>query len=232
MNRLVALAPARYSRRSAKAVLVDRERSSIQSSWRDLLELRRDARARFSVYVRKFSDGKWELGNTCKGLVTPLQVMNAIGESADLLGTEIEYVKALPLIASLDWVTAAVIAEKMGCGIPTLPEFPSLIKQRSLRSFGRVIVGVEWGHDMHEIFLPFDRWLQVLGGDRYIKSAPYHYEGESFRAQWRFNDLQLEVIYDGEGVGWDGDLHSLGLLKGPQVDGVDIAKLALLASSS
>ena len=101
------------SRRSAQVVLVDSDRFTMLSSWFDRLELHRDRRALFAVYARKLIDGKWDEWNTCKGLVTPLQVMNAINESAELLGVEVEYVDALPLIATIDWVTAAVIAEKI-----------------------------------------------------------------------------------------------------------------------
>ena len=219
------------SRRSAQVVLVDSERFTMQSSWCDHLELRRDRRAQFSVHARKLIDGKWNAWNICKGLVTPLQVMNAIDKSADLLGVVVKYVEALPLIACIDWVTAAVIAEKIGQGIPTLNEFAILTKQRSFRPFGKVTIGVEWGYDMHTISMPFERWLRVLDGEHYIKSERYNYEGDVCKAQWRFNCQQLEVTYDNGGTGWEGGLNTLDLLIGPQVDGADIAKLATQASS-
>ena len=219
------------SRRSAQVVLVDSDRFTMLSSWFDRLELHRDRRALFAVYARKLIDGKWNEWNTCKGLVTPLQVMNAINESAELLGVEVEYVDALPLIATIDWVTAAVIAEKIDQDVPMLNEFAILIKQRSFKSFGKVTIGVEWGYDMHTISMPFTRWLRVLGGEPYVKSERYNYEGEVSKAQWCFNCQQLEVTYDDGGTGWEGGLDTLDLLIGPQVDGVDIAKLAVRASS-
>lgn len=231
MNKSFPSTPLLGFRRSAQVVLVDSERFSMQSSWRDHLELRRDRRAQFSVHARKLIDGKWNTWNSCKGLITPLQVMNAIDESADLLGVVVEYVEALPLIKCIDWVTAAVIAEKIGHDLPTPNEFAILTKQRSYRSFGKVTIGVEWGYDMHTISMPFERWLRVLGGELYIQSERYNYEGNVSKAQWRFNGRQLEVTYDDGGTGWEGGLDILGLLVGPQVDEVDIAKLAIQALS-
>ena len=223
--------PSRNFRRSARVCLLDADRFTMLSSWCDRLELKRDRKARFAVYARKLIDSRWEVWNTCKGLVTPLHVMNAIDESAELLGVNVDYAEALPLIASIDWVTAAVIAEKTGYDVPTLDEFAILIKQRSFRSFGKVVIGVEWGYDMHTIAMPFERWLRVLGGELNTKSEPYTYEGEVFNAQWYFNRQQLQVTYGDAGTGWEGSLDALGLLDGPHVDGVDIAKLAIRASS-
>ena len=231
MNKSFPSNPLLGSRRSAQVVLVDSERFTMQSSWCDRLELHRDRQAQFSVHSRKLIDGKWNEWNTSRGLVTPLQVMNAIDESADLLGAVVEYVEALPLIACIDWVTAAVIAEKIGHDVPTLNEFSILAKQRSFRSFGKVTIGVEWGYDMHTTSMPFERWLRVLGGELYIKSKRYNYEGNVSKTQWRFYGQQLEVTYDDGGTGWEGGLDALDLLIGPQVDGADIAKSAIQASS-
>ena len=112
-----------------------------------------------------------------------------------------------------------------------LNDFAILIKQRSFRSLGKVTIGVEWGYDMHTISMSFTRWLRVLGGEPYVKSERYNYEGEVSKAQWCFNCQQLEVTYDDGGTGWEGGLDTLDLLIGPQVDDVDIAKLAVRASS-
>ena len=210
-------------RRSAQVVLL--------SSWCDRLELQRNRNARFTVCAWKLFGGKWEPWNTCKGFATPLQVMSAIDELADLLGVNVDYADALPLIASIDWVTAAVIAEKIGHDVSALDEFAILTKQRSFRPFGKVKVGVEWGYDIHTIAMPFERWLRVLGGELYTKSEPYTYEGKVFNAQWYFNCQQLQVTYGDAGTGWEGSLDALDLLDGPHVDGVDIAKLAIKASS-
>ena len=41
---------------------------------------------------------------------------------------------------------------------------------------------------------------------------------------------QLDIGIDDSGTGWAGDLDSVMVIKGPDIEGVDIARVALLAS--
>ena len=147
------------------------------------------------------------------------------------MGSEIEWLEAVPLIASVDWITAAVIAKLDGHHVPRLPQIVTLLEQRSLRGLGRVKISVEWGGDLHELQLPFERWIRILCGESWVTKETYWYEGERFIARWYFNERHgLEVTYDGGGVGWEGDLHGIDVIAGLQLDGVDLAMLALAAA--
>ena len=90
MTELAPKAPPRNFRRSAQVVLLETDRFTMLSSWCDRLGLQRDRNARFTVCAWKLIGGKWEPWNTCKGFATPLQVMSAIDESADLLGVNVD----------------------------------------------------------------------------------------------------------------------------------------------
>jgi hypothetical protein len=119
--------------------------------------------------------------------------------------------------------------------VPGLPPIATVLAQRSLRSLKKVSIGVEWGYDMHEVELPFDRWLRILGGEQDSISTGYYYEGEPFTADWCFdinNADQLVVGYDDGGTGWIGNLGGVDVLEGPVIEGVDIAQVALQAKSS
>lgn len=208
------------------------------SDWIDHIELRRSRAAVLSVWANKYGEDpdtgrrRWLDWAKSDGLKTPSQVMGAILDNAQLLDVEIDWVAMLPLIATVDWLTAAVIAEKVGQAIPTLPKTEDLLAQRSFRSFGRVRIDVEWGYDLHDLSMTLERWLSILGGRPYRTEKKYWYEGAQYTGCWHFKDRQLEVTYDDGGVGWIGDLASIDVLEGPTLDGVDIAKVALVAASA
>ena len=168
-----------------------------------------------------------------KGLKSPMAIYKAIEDEAEYLSVQVEWVDAIPLIASIDWLTAAVIASKVGFEIPALPDVEILLTQRSLRSLGRVTIGAEWGYDMHELSLPYERWVRVLKGETLSIEQPYWYEGQRFTGEWSFDGIGgLVVGYDDGGVGWDGKLGGLDVIEGPKLDEVDLARLALSAVES
>jgi len=224
------------TRRAAKVVLLHQSASSMVSDRIDHIELRRDAYAKFSVWGKRYGEDpttgrrRWFEWNKTQGLKSPLAIYTAIKDEAEHLNVEMAWVDAIPLIASIDWLTAAVIARGVGLKIPALPDIEVLLTQRSLRSIGRVSIGAEWGYDMHELTLPFEEWVRILSGESCLIEIPYWYEGERFTGRWSFDGTGgLVVGYDDDGVGWDGDLDNLDVLEGPSVDNVDLARLALAA---
>ncbi len=227
------------TRRAAKVVLLHRDAFSMVDNWIDHIELRRGAYATFSVWGNKYGEDpttgrrRWFDWDKTKGLKSPMAIYKAIEDEAEYLSVQVEWVDAIPLIASIDWLTAAVIASKVGFEIPALPDVEILLTQRSLRSLGRVTIGAEWGYDMHELSLPYERWVRVLKGETLSIEQPYWYEGQRFTGEWSFDGIGgLVVGYDDGGVGWDGKLGGLDVIEGPKLDEVDLARLALSAVES
>jgi len=224
------------TRVSAKVVLLHREAFSMVDDWIDHIELRRTAGANFAVWGNKYGEnpmtgrrqwGEWEKVN---GLKSPMAIFKAIEDMAEFLSVDVEWAKAIPLIASIDWLTAAVIAHQKGYEIPSLPEIDVLLNQRSLRPFGHVKIGAIWGYDMHEFDLPLERWIRVLNGDTWSAEKRYWYEGQRFKGNWSFDGLgSLSVGYGDGGQGWRGNLSGLDMIDGPKIDEVDLAKLTLSA---
>ena len=224
------------ARASAKVVLLHREAFSMADDWIDHIELRRSAGANFAVWGNKYGEnpmtgrrqwGEWE---KVKGLKSPMAIFKAIEDMAEFLSVDVEWVDAIPLIASIDWLTAAVIAHQKGYEIPSLPDVDVLLNQRSLRPFGRVKIGAIWGYDMHEFDLPLEQWIRVLKGNSWSAEKRYWYEGQRFTGDWSFDGLgSLSVGYGDGGQGWQGNLSGLDMIVGPVVDEVDLGKLALSA---
>jgi hypothetical protein len=224
------------SRASAKVVLLHREAFSMVDDWIDHIELRRSAGANFAVWGNKYGEnpmngrrqwGEWE---RVKGLKSPMAIFKAIEDMAEFLSVDVEWVDAIPIIATIDWLTAAVIANRKGFDIPALPDVDDLLNQRSLRPFGRMTIGAIWGYEMHEFDLTLDQWIRVLKGEQWSAEKRYSYEGQRFTGDWSFDGLgSLSVGYDGGGQGWEGNLSGLDMIVGPVVDEVDLAKLALSA---
>lgn len=224
------------NRRSAKVVLLHRESFSMDDGSIDHIELRRNAFATFSVWRKKYGQDpmtgrqRWFDWGKTKGLKSSVAIKMAIDDAAELLSVTVEWEKIIPLIASIDWLIAAVIAKNGGHEIPTIPDVNVLLTQRSLRALGRVTIGAEWGYDMHELDFPLEHWIRILRGESWVIDKPYWYEGERFTGTWSFDgDGQLEVTYDDGGVGWQGHLTGLEVIEGPKLDNVDLAKLALSA---
>jgi hypothetical protein len=203
-------------------------------NWIDRIELCRDAYANFSVWGSKYGgdplSGTWHWfdWNKTKRLKNPMAIHAAIEEEATYRDVQVEWVDAIPLIASIDWLTAAVIARHFDFRIPELPAVDVLLTQRALRSLGPVRVGAEWGHEVHEIVVSYERWLRILCGEPFRTDAHYWYEGRKFTAVWFFTgDHRLVVSYDGCGVHWDGCLDEIDFIAGPTVDDVDLARVSL-----
>ena len=169
-----------------------------------------------------------------RGLARPLAVRDAIQKLAGVFSGELPWAQLVRQIATLDWIIGAVIAAHAGCDIPPLPEEEALSRQNSSRELGKVRVGVEWGYEMHEIMVPFPDWVAILNGQWWSESEPYWYEGQQFIATWSFNGSgRLEVSYGDDGAsGWEGRLRSADVIEGPQIDGIDVARLALKALRS
>ena len=226
------------TRRADKVVLLHREAYSMVDNWIDHIELRRNAHATFSVWGNKYGEDpttgrqRWFDWEKSIGLKSPMAIHKAIEDMAEFLGVQIEWAEVIPLIAAIDWVTASVIATKVGNEIPVLPSLNVLLMQRSFRKTGRVTIGAEWGYDMHELSLPFERWLRILLGERYKTDKPYWYEAKRFTGWWSFDGVGgLVVSYDDGGVGWDGNVDGLDIIEGPKVDGIDLARLAMSAAA-
>lgn len=225
------------NRSSARVVLLNRESFAKSGSWGDHLELRRDAHANFSVWWSKFAEDpttrrrRWFDWEKIKNIKSPIEIRNVIQEGALRRNVEFDWGDAIPLVASIDWVTATVIASKLKCELPALPSADALLAQRSLCTLSRVEIGAEWGYDMHEISVSFERWIRILSGESWKVDKPYYYEGERFPGSWYFDGVgNLEVSSDDGFIGWTGDLRGLNFIDGPKLDTVDLAQLALSAA--
>jgi hypothetical protein len=200
----------------------------------DHIEVRSEGRGNFSVWARKYGKdpitGRRRMlyGERTNCRKSPEAVRNAIGDHAGNLSVEIDWADTIRQIASIDWVTAAVIADKAGYQIPELPTVDILYDQGSPHTRGEVEIGAEWGYDLHSLSMSFEQWVSILGGESWEDDEPYWYEGEEFTGTWSFEGKgELEVTYDGGGVGWTGGLGGLDVINGPKVDDVDLALLAL-----
>lgn len=223
-------------RRAAKVVLLHCDTFTMVDNWVDQIELSRDARATFAVLGKKYGDDpmashrRWFDVYKSKGLKSPMKIQKAIEDAAEDLGVQLEWVDAIPLIASIDWLTAAVIASRLGYEIPALPDVDVLLTQRALRSLGGVKIGAEWGYDMHELALPLERWMRILRGEHWAIDRIYWYEGQRITGEWSFDGTGGVVVSYADGaVGWEGKLATLDLLQGPKLDDVDLATLTLSA---
>lgn len=226
-------------RRAASVVLLDAEDSSWLDDFVNRLDLRRNASATFAVWGNKFGENPetgrrgWLGWEKIEGLKSPLAIKRAIEDTAYFLSARFEWGDLIPLIGTIDWVTASVIASTEGLEIPALPEVDDLLSQRSLRALGKVKIGAEWGDEIHEFELSFERWVRVLGGESWETDKPYWHEGRRFTATWSFDgEGQLEVTYDDAGVGWEGPMAGLAVIEGPKLDDVDLARLALSSANS
>lgn len=225
-------------RKAAKVILLHREAYSMVDDWIDHIELRRSAHAKFAVWGNKYGEdpntGKRRWGNWDKtaNLREPSAIRRALESAAEFLGVTVDWPEMLPLIASVDWLIAAVIAQAAGLSVPPLPSAETLLAQRALRPLGRVKIGVIWGYDMHPLNITFERWIRILGGEAWTVEEPYWYEGRRFTGCWSFDSQHgLVVTYDDCGVGWEGELRAMDIIDGPKVDDVDLARLALIAAS-
>jgi hypothetical protein len=233
-----SIQPAR--RRAASVVLVGEEGDNMTGNWIDQVSLRRDSRGRFTALAKKFCEDhmgqgrkRWIEIDRVADLKVPSQIATGLDRCAETIGVDLAWFEAVDELANLDWVVAAVVASQRGEDIPRLPALEVLVSQRSLRAFGRVQVSAEWGYDLHEVWLLMETWFRILGGEVVVVHAPYRYEGQACQAIWRFDvnaKEQLDIGIDDGGTGWAGDLDSITVLKGPNIEGVDIAKVALAAS--
>lgn len=212
------------------------------SKWTDHLELCRYPGAKFAVSSGKCGEDpatgrrRWLDEVTDKGLRSPGAVRQALLRHADSLRVELDWNDVVTRIAKIDWVTAAVIARQTSVALPSLPAAKEVMAQRTLRPFGKVTVGAAWGYDLHCLTMSFEQWVRILTGERFERPRPYYYEGKRFRAWWIFDGkgrLNVAIDMDGSGCGsgdgWLGAVGGVNLLEGPQVDGEDLAKLALAA---
>jgi hypothetical protein len=227
-------------RKSAPVILLNEHRCTMNDSWVNRIEVTRFPGCKFSVTGSKARglptlDHRGALPITrADDITSPRALYRALNDTVVMLDAELEWVDVIPLIARLDWITAAVIASDVGHDVPDLPSFKVLVSQRSLTSIRRmskVTIGAEWGYDMHELTMSFEQWLRILGGQGHRVEKPYLYEGKRHLGVWMFDGKGgLVVGIDYEGEGWGGCLVDLELLEGPRVEDTDIAKLAAQAS--
>ena len=77
-----------------------------------------------------------------------------------------------------------------------------------------------------------ERLVELLDGSECNIRCSYLYEGERCVADWRFSaGHNLEVTYDDDGVGWEGELTALDSLSGATIDRVSLARAALEAAT-
>jgi hypothetical protein len=209
---------------------------------RDRLELCRQRDGQLSVIASRAGasgslDGAgWREVRRTDGLSSPAEVRRSLTDAAEALGLTLDWADIVPRVADADWLIGAVLAHELSQPLPALPPLEVLLTQRPrkvLRALGSVTLGAEWGYDMHEMSISFDRWLRIVAGNRDEIARSYRYEGERYKGEWRFDGRgELEVGYDDGGVGWTGSLEELDMLDGPILDGVDIALLAVRASTN
>ena len=227
-------------RRAASVVLVEEEGDNMTGNWIDQVSLRRDSRGRFIALAKKFCEDhmgrgrkRWIEIDRVADMKTPHQIAMGIDRCAETIGVDLAWFEVVDEIAKLDWVVAAVVSSQRGEDVPRLPALAVIVSQRSLRALGKVQVCAEWGYDLHEVWLSMESWLRILGGEVVVVHAPYRYEGQACHAVWRFDvnaKDQLDIGIDDGGTGWAGDLDSVTVLRGPDIEGVDLAKAALVAS--
>lgn len=221
-------------------VLIEEDSYNMIDNWTDQVTVSRNARHKFTVELSKYGDDaggggahRWRTWDKTVGLSEPMQVLDAIESIVDEHDLALDWDKATTLIADLDWITAAIIAFEKKVPLPTLPTSAELSQQRSLRTLGKVSIGVEWGYEMHQLTLRLADWIDILNGESYCEQTTYYYEGERFVATWSFDisaDSELVVTYgDDGGTGWCGSLDSLDILQGKSIDEVDLAGLLLKA---
>ncbi len=228
-------------RKSPAVILLNKDRFAMSGIWTHRIELTRLPRCRFNVTGSKdLGRPTDQLGNLpithVDGITSPRALYRALNNAASILAVEMEWVHAIPLIAQLDWITAAVIANDTDYDVPKLPPFETVISQRlltSIRGIEKVKLGAELGYDMHELTMSFEEWLRILGGETDRVEKPYFYEGKRCLGDWKF-DVKggLVVGIDYEGERWGGRLADLAPIDSPKLENADLAKLAVRASSA
>ncbi len=228
---------------AGKVALVDKYSSNMVSSWVDYIELRRTAAGTFSVWARKQFES-WDTGRlrwgdweSCKGLKTPEEVLEAIELQADEFCVSLDWQEQIREISSIDWLTAAAIAKHRDLEIPELPSLEELLTQRTLRFLGSVVLGVEWAGEMHELTLPFDRWVRILNRQAQSENGTHTLQGSPQAAVWNFNnnrELQIRQVVGAapDAELWSGPVRALPRISGTKVDDFVIAQLALEALDS
>lgn len=235
-----AVKPA-IRRRATSVILFEEEGGDMVGNWTDQIFLRRDARGKFVAIAKKYCEDhtggrgrkRWVEIDRVVDLKNPAQVVAGLNRCSESIGIDIEWDRALEQIAKIDWCASAVMAIQIGHVVPLLPTLADMAAQRSLKTLGKVKVCVEWGYDLHEVNIPTKTWLNILLGKAVSVDTPYQYEGQQCHATWSFNvkaKNQLRVFIDDGGDGWLGDFDDLTVLRGPEIDGVDLAKAALAAA--
>jgi hypothetical protein len=230
-------------RRPSSVVLVEENRLNRVSSWLDQVAVSQTAQGLFSVTARKFveRDDKpkkhWITLEDISSIKSPSSLIKALNECAELLSVDLSWDDVLSKLAEIDWPTAAAIAAKEDLDSPALPSLGLLTRQLRRRRLGKVNIYVSWGYERHDLTLPFQRWLEILKGQKHTPRTRYTAENGTFTAHWRFdvNDkdqLDVEYVSDEDGgVGWTGSLQDIDGIEGPKLEDVDLAKAALSSAN-
>lgn len=203
-------------------------------SWTDRITVTRSSRRHFSVSAQKYcadpkrSDhSRWETWNHEEQVTTIDRLITAVLFATEYLSVELDAAFVVKALATIDWLSAAVLATEWSVEFPPLPKGGELRQQRALRGLGKVSVWVDWHYDLHEVRMPYERWLRLLNGESLTLRTTEYADGERASAYWQFSNSELSVEYHGGGQHWRGTLSALDELKGPMVRGVDLAKMAL-----
>ncbi len=227
--------------RSQSVVLIEQDGDTLVSNWTDSIVVSRNRRRHFNVYALKYGESmdagagrRCETLDSTKGLKDPSTLLAAIEAAADELGLYMDWGDAIPALAELDWVVAAVVAKAVGGTLPSPPTFEELAQQRTSCARKKVEVSVEWGHGRRTIHVPMRDWVEIARGGSYSDEKPclYEDEGERFMAVLRIDgtEMSLEATYDEGSTGLIGALEEADI-RGPRMFGHDVARLLIEASS-
>lgn len=158
-----------------------------------------------------------------------VRLMDTVGEVAPYsCAGEAFWATVAAKVASVNWLLGALIAADRQCEPPELPPIEQGPWPPGPLGSEHVLLGVEWGYEVHEIELSFARWVRLVAGETWKTEQAYHNDGELFTATWTFTkDRILSVTYDASGVGWEGDLGDVDVITGPRAGKVDLARLVL-----
>mgnify|MGYP007032612298 CR=1 FL=1 len=223
-----------------KVILENIEQSTMVSDWIDQIELRCDRHCNFTVVSRQYGEDdegsgkRWTEYNRIKDLKNPKEIRDAIDSLARDLEINLNWQNAILKIAEIDWLNAAVISWLNDLPLPPLPSTDILNSQRTFRFKSKVMISLDWDYEYHDHEISLNQWIKILNFEEYTVGKWSWCEGIRSSSTWSFDrnwHSELIVSYADGGVHWEGSLESIDSISGPIIDGVDLAVIALKASS-
>jgi len=109
---------------------------------------------------------------------TSEELLTAIQKIESEYKCSFSYQEIVNEVAKLDWIIAAILAKKIGVGIPSVPLHKIFNKQNSLRAIKGVEIAIEWNYEWHHIKISFEKWIRVISGEIQFKSTRYGVDGK------------------------------------------------------